>query len=60
MKQVRKMAHNLLNVQAAKSYVPYQMLENKQMLYEMLEQPQRALENIRRYSNALTTSMIFG
>jgi hypothetical protein len=54
------MAHNLLNVQAAKSYVPYQMLENKQMLYEMLEQPHRVLQNIRRYSNALTTSMVFG
>lgn len=56
----RKMVHALLNVQAAKSYVPYQILENKQMLYEMLEQPDRFLQNIRRYSNALTTTMVFG
>lgn len=54
------MIHSLLNIQVAKAYVPYQMLENKQMLYEMLEQPQRFLHNIRRYSNALTTSMVYG
>lgn len=54
------MVHGLLNVSAAKSYVPYQMLENKQMLYEMLNQPDRFLESIRRYSNALTTTMVFG
>lgn len=59
-RKYRKMVHALLNIQAAKSYVPYQMLENKQMLYEMLEQPNRFLQNIRRYSNALTTTMVFG
>lgn len=56
----RKMCHTLLNVSAAKTYVPYQMLENKQMLFEMLHQPDRFLQNIRRYSNALTTTMVFG
>lgn len=50
----------MLNIAAAKSYVPYQVLENKQMLYQMLEQPDQFLQNIRRYSNALTTSMVFG
>ncbi|KAH8906486.1 putative cytochrome P450 [Coniochaeta sp. PMI_546] len=56
----RKLVHSLLNVSAAKSYVPYQVLENKQMLYEMLTQPDGFLESIRRYSNALTTTMVFG
>jgi len=59
-RMTRKMIHSLLNISAAKSYVPYQVLENKQMLYEMLQQPEKFLENIRRYSNALTTSMVFG
>jgi hypothetical protein len=54
------MVHSLLNINSAKSYVPYQMLENKQMLHEMLTQPHLFLENIRRYSNALTTTMVFG
>ena len=54
------MFHTLLNIQAAKSYVPYQSLENKQMLFEMLTQPDHFLDNIRRYSNSLTTTMTFG
>ncbi|UZP43300.1 hypothetical protein NXS19_011116 [Fusarium pseudograminearum] len=56
----RKLVHSLLNVTAAKSYVPYQDLENKQMLYELVTQPDQFLQSIRRYSNALTTTMVFG
>ncbi|KAK6382768.1 hypothetical protein LTS17_003437 [Exophiala oligosperma] len=59
-RNLRKMVHTVLNVTISKRYVPYQMLENKQMLYQMLVQPERFLENIRRYSNALTTSLVFG
>jgi hypothetical protein len=58
--QFRKMVHGLLNVVTSKNYVPYQMLENKQMLYEFLTQPDDFLKHIRRYSNALTTTMVFG
>lgn len=54
------MVHGLLNVTASRNYVPYQMLENKQMLYEFLTQPDEFLKHIRRYSNALTTTMVFG
>ena len=36
------------------------MLENKQMLNDLLDTPERFLHHIRRYSNALTTSMVFG
>ena len=54
------MIHSLLNVSAAKSYVVYQDLENKQMLHEFLTQPDLFLHHIRRYSNALTTTMVFG
>jgi len=45
---------------SARSYVPYQMLENKQMLLEILHEPQNVLQAIRRYSNSLTTAMTFG
>lgn len=54
------MVHNLLNITTSKEYIPYQMLENKQMLNQLLEQPQDFLKHIRRYSNALTTTMVFG
>ncbi|KAK3711990.1 hypothetical protein LTR37_009302 [Vermiconidia calcicola] len=59
-RSLRKMVHNLLNQNVARNYVPYQMLENKQMLYDFLETPNDFLKHIRRYSNALTTSMVFG
>jgi hypothetical protein len=57
---IRKMTYGLLNVQAARSYVPYQVLENKQMLFELLQSPQNFLEAIRRYSNSITTNTTFG
>ncbi|KAH7093538.1 putative cytochrome P450 oxidoreductase [Paraphoma chrysanthemicola] len=56
----RKLVHGLLNVNISRSYVPYQMLENKQMLYELLQQPDDFVKHIRRYTNALTTTMVFG
>ncbi|KAK5702405.1 hypothetical protein LTR17_022332 [Elasticomyces elasticus] len=59
-RSIRKMVHNLLNQNVAKSYVPYQMLENKQMLHDLLHTPDDFLKHIRRYSNALTTTMVFG
>lgn len=57
---IRKIVHNNLNIRAARSYVPYQDLENKVMLKEMLENPDLFIDNIRRYSNSLSTQMLFG
>ena len=56
----RKLVHNLLNISSAKSYVPYQMLENRQMLHELIHEPDNVLNAVRRYSNSLTTAMTFG
>lgn len=60
MFQCRRIVHLLLNINAAKSYVPYQLLENKQMVYQLLHEPADFLKHIRRYSNALTTTMVYG
>lgn len=57
---IRKMVHNILNIKAARSYVPYQDLENKQMLCDLLEKPDAFIDHIRRYANSLTTQMVFG
>ncbi|PQE33784.1 cytochrome P450 protein [Rutstroemia sp. NJR-2017a WRK4] len=59
-RMMRKMVNNILNIKAAKSYVPYQDLENKQMLCGFLEQPNLFVDHIRRYTNSLTTQMVFG
>lgn len=57
---IRKMVHNILNIKAARSYVPYQDLESKHMLNGFLTQPDLFIDHIRRYTNSLTTQMVFG
>ncbi|RCI12012.1 hypothetical protein L249_1078 [Ophiocordyceps polyrhachis-furcata BCC 54312] len=59
-RMVRKLAHGVLNVAVARSYVPYQDLENKAMLTGFLDQPQDFISHIRRYTTSLTTQMTFG
>lgn len=48
-RMIRKMIHSLLNVQAARTYVPYQDLENKQMLNDLLDTPDDFVYHMRRY-----------
>ncbi|KAL1602337.1 hypothetical protein SLS60_005753 [Paraconiothyrium brasiliense] len=57
---VRSLVHDHLNIRASISYVPYQDLENRQMLLGFLESPERWVDHMRRYTNALTTQMVFG
>ncbi|KAF2196383.1 cytochrome P450 [Delitschia confertaspora ATCC 74209] len=59
-RMIRKMCHNILHINAAKSYVPYQDLENKQMMAGMLEKPDLYYGHMRRYANSLTSQMVFG
>ncbi|KAK4934772.1 hypothetical protein LTR10_024049 [Elasticomyces elasticus] len=54
------MIHNILNIKAAVTYVPYQDLENKFMLLGLLNQPDEFANHMRRYTNSLTTQMVFG
>jgi hypothetical protein len=57
---MHRMVHNIFNMRAAITYVPHQDLENKQMLRDLLGQPHDFVNHIRRYSNSLTTQMVFG
>ena len=57
---VHKTIHNILNIKAAVTYVPYQDLENKVMLEGFLDQPDDFLAHIRRYTFSLSTQIIFG
>jgi hypothetical protein len=52
--------HSMLHVQAAKTYVPYQDLESKQMLAELLDQPDLFADHIKRFTYSLTAQMVFG
>ncbi|KAK7180398.1 hypothetical protein DPSP01_001825 [Paraphaeosphaeria sporulosa] len=57
---MRSLVHDHLNIKASISYVPYQDLENRQMLLGFLDSPARWVDHMRRYTNALTTQMVFG
>ena len=58
--QVRKIIHELIHVHAVHSIQPFQDLESKQMLHDMLKSPNDFLGHIRRYNNSVITSMTFG
>ncbi|KAK2012068.1 cytochrome P450 [Colletotrichum eremochloae] len=59
-RMIRKIFHQALHISAAKAYVPYQDLESKQMLTGFLDEPHHFAEHIRRYTNSLTTQIVFG
>jgi hypothetical protein len=59
-RMIRKLAHTVLNVQVARTYVPYQDLEVKAMLVGFLEEPNDFINHVRRYTTSLTTQMTFG
>ncbi|KAI0472821.1 cytochrome P450 [Xylariaceae sp. FL0804] len=52
--------HSILNINTAKSMVPYQDLENKQMMAGLLDEPDNFRNHIRRYTHSLTSQMIYG
>ncbi|KAK4941895.1 hypothetical protein LTR10_018225 [Elasticomyces elasticus] len=56
----RKMIHNLLNIKTAVEYIPYQELELRQMLFDMVKRPDKYHDHVRRYSTSLVTSIAFG
>ena len=57
---IHRMIHNILNIKAAVTYLPYQDLENKIMLTGLLDSPKDFLNHLRRFSYSLSTQMIFG
>ncbi|KAJ8130366.1 hypothetical protein O1611_g3264 [Lasiodiplodia mahajangana] len=56
----RKLGHRILNTTVARSYVPYQDLESKAMLFGFLQSPDDFIHHLRRYTASLTTQMTFG
>lgn len=57
---IHRMIHNIMNIKAAVTYVPYQDLENKFLLEGLLDTPQDVLAHLRRFTYSLSTQMVFG
>ncbi|KAH6842954.1 cytochrome P450 [Chaetomium sp. MPI-CAGE-AT-0009] len=56
----RRLMHNMLHMDAAKAYTPYQDLECKQMLADLLDRPEQYADHLKRFTNSLTTQMVYG
>ncbi|KAI1877108.1 uncharacterized protein JN550_001180 [Neoarthrinium moseri] len=59
-RMIHRIYHNMLHVRSATAFIPYQDLENKQMMRGLLDSPDEFVDHIRRYTNSLTTQMVFG
>ncbi|KAI2618110.1 cytochrome P450 [Hypoxylon sp. NC1633] len=60
LRNIRKLAHRILNINVIDTYIPYQDLEVKAMLVALLEAPAGYYDHIRRYTTSLTTLMDYG
>lgn len=58
--QIRKVYHNAFHMNKSAEYVQHQELENKQMLYDIMQNPDDLMEHLRRYSSSLITSIVYG
>lgn len=57
----RKIMHSILNgVQAEKKFVPFQNLESKQLVHDILHEPEDFHKAGQRFSNSVILSVAFG
>ncbi|KAK8060326.1 cytochrome P450 [Apiospora saccharicola] len=57
---IHKLFHVILNVRAAKAYVPYQDLEAKRLMCGLLDEPDLWIDHVRRFTTSLVTQMVYG
>lgn len=57
---VRKIAHALLNINISTSYQPVQDLESKQLMFDLLNDPDHFYDHNRRYSASVIITVTYG
>ncbi|KAK5045107.1 hypothetical protein LTR84_010255 [Exophiala bonariae] len=57
---VRKIAHSLLNINISTSYQPVQDLESKQLMFDLLRDPEHFYDHNRRYSASVILTVAYG
>jgi cytochrome P450 len=57
---VRKISHALLNITKSTAYQPVQDLESKQLMYDLLHDPDHFYDHNRRYSASVIISVTYG
>lgn len=57
---VRKVAHSLLNITISTSYQPIQDLESKQLMFDLMQDPEHFYDHNRRYSASVILTVAYG
>ncbi|KAI1137483.1 cytochrome P450 family protein [Hypoxylon sp. FL0543] len=57
---IHRVNHSILNAKAIKAYTPYQILESRQMLVDILDNAAEHKRHIQRFSNSVMCQMIYG
>jgi len=57
---VRKIAHSLLNITISTSYQPVQDLESKQLMFDLMNDPEHFYDHNRRYSASVILTVAYG
>ncbi|KEF51341.1 uncharacterized protein A1O9_12691 [Exophiala aquamarina CBS 119918] len=57
---VRRIAHSLLNITISTSYQPIQDLESKQLMFDLLHDPEHFYDHNRRYSASVILTVAYG
>jgi cytochrome P450 len=57
---VRKISHSLLNITITTSYQPIQDLESKQLMYDLVHDPEHFYDHNRRYSSSVILTATYG
>jgi len=59
-RQIHRINYKILNAKAILAYTPYQTLESRQMLADILNTPNEHKKHIQRFSNAVSCQMVYG
>ncbi|KAJ3873641.1 cytochrome P450 [Lentinula edodes] len=57
---LRKTAHAILTPHAVTAHLPIQIAESTQVMYDLLKAPELFYTHIRRYSNSVVMSLLYG
>jgi cytochrome P450 len=57
---VRKIMHAILNIKNASTFAPFQDLESRQMLWEIMVKPEEWFFANQRFANSVVMSVVFG
>jgi len=59
-RRIRRLFHSFLHLKAVKAYVPYVELESASIMVALLNEPHLVFSHVRRYTNSLSTQIIYG